>query len=181
MVGGVLLISLLMFESGNENLLLISLGATIYIYIHTLSTQWQFMIKKMNLIKFGDIYCGQASLLQISNVTYINIWGRSNAKVAVTLRCSASKPCQNVILEDINLDYHGRDGPVTALCSHVNGRAIGHQSPSPCIQSCARFPTTPRKMLYKKALIEGIKKTNHINIKWIIIEPSFKCSSLVRA
>ncbi|XP_059442085.1 exopolygalacturonase-like [Corylus avellana] len=98
-----------------------------------------FMDQVGNPIILDQEYCPyppcsqQASLLQISNVTYRNIWGSSNAKVAVTLRCSASKPCQNVVLEDINLDYRGPEGPVTALCSHVNGRAIGHQSPPACI------------------------------------------------
>jgi hypothetical protein len=41
---------------------------------------------------------------------------------------------KNVVMEDINLAYHGRDGPATVLCSHVNGLSlVGHQSPPPCI------------------------------------------------
>ncbi|XP_059442087.1 exopolygalacturonase-like [Corylus avellana] len=98
-----------------------------------------FMDRVGNPIILDQEYCPyppcsqQPSLLQISNVTYKNIWGSSDAKVAVTLRCSGSKPCKNVVLEDINLDYRGPDGSVTALCSHVNGVSVGHQSPPPCI------------------------------------------------
>ncbi|KAF5460093.1 hypothetical protein F2P56_019988 [Juglans regia] len=74
------------------------------------------------------------SRVQISNVTYRNIWGSSGSKVAVTLRCSQTRPCNNVVLEDINLSYgRGNEGNATALCSHVNGHALGKQNPASCL------------------------------------------------
>ncbi|XP_040989008.1 exopolygalacturonase-like [Juglans microcarpa x Juglans regia] len=73
------------------------------------------------------------SRVQISNITYRNIWGSSRSKVAVTLRCSQTRPCNNVVLEDINLSYVRGNANVTALCSHVNGHALGKQNPASCL------------------------------------------------
>ncbi|XP_059441901.1 exopolygalacturonase-like [Corylus avellana] len=98
-----------------------------------------FMEHVGNPIIIDQEYCPyppcnqEGSLVQISNVTYRNIWGISDSKVAVTLRCSGSRSCKNVVLEDINLAYRGPGGPATALCSHVNGRSLGHQTPPSCI------------------------------------------------
>ncbi|WMV39494.1 hypothetical protein MTR67_032879 [Solanum verrucosum] len=73
------------------------------------------------------------SKVQISNVTFSNIWGTSSSKVAVTLKCSKLVPCKNVQLENINLKYHGRGGPATSSCLNVIGDSYGRQSPPSCL------------------------------------------------
>ncbi|KAG2676264.1 hypothetical protein I3760_12G045100 [Carya illinoinensis] len=54
--------------------------------------------------------------------------GSSGSKVAVTLRCSQTRPCNNVVLEDINLSYVRGNANATALCSHVNGHALANKT-----------------------------------------------------
>ncbi|KAM3395837.1 exopolygalacturonase [Capsicum galapagoense] len=73
------------------------------------------------------------SKVQISNVTFSNIWGISKSKVAVTLKCSKLVPCKNVQLDNINLKYHGRGGPATSSCLNVIGDSYGRQSPPSCL------------------------------------------------
>ncbi|OIS99334.1 PREDICTED: exopolygalacturonase-like [Nicotiana attenuata] len=73
------------------------------------------------------------SKVQISNVTFSNIWGTSSSKVAVTLKCSKLVPCKNVQLNNINLAYHGRGGPATSSCLNVIGASYGKQSPPSCL------------------------------------------------
>ncbi|KAH0654589.1 hypothetical protein KY289_032267 [Solanum tuberosum] len=73
------------------------------------------------------------SKVQISNVTFSNIWGTSSSKVAVTLKCSKLVPCKNVQLNNINLKYHGRGGPATSSCLNVIGDSYGRQSPPSCL------------------------------------------------
>ncbi|XP_047326296.1 exopolygalacturonase-like [Impatiens glandulifera] len=73
------------------------------------------------------------SSVQISNVKFSNIWGMSNTKEAVILKCSGLVPCKNVKLENINLAYHGRGGPAVAQCKNVHGGAYGVQRPSGCM------------------------------------------------
>ncbi|XP_019153825.1 PREDICTED: exopolygalacturonase-like [Ipomoea nil] len=78
---------------------------------------------------FGE----QSSLVKIKGVTFYNIWGTSSSKVAVALECSAREPCQNIILNKINLRYHGRGGPAISECSNVIGRSYGRQYPPSCV------------------------------------------------
>nr|XP_023925812.1 exopolygalacturonase-like [Quercus suber] len=99
-----------------------------------------FMNQVGNPIIIDQEYCPyppcktQPSRVQISNVTYRNIWGYSGSKVAVTFRCSQSTPCRDLVMENINLHYHGRDGEgSTALCNNVKGESLGPQNPASCI------------------------------------------------
>ncbi|XP_057506519.1 exopolygalacturonase-like [Actinidia eriantha] len=63
--------------------------------------------------------CAYNSEVQISNVTFKNIWGSSRSKVAVNLKCSGIAPCQNIKLVKINLSYNGHGGPAISCCSNV--------------------------------------------------------------
>lgn len=78
-------------------------------------------------------YMQKASSVQIENVWFKQIRGTSKTRAAVNLRCSRRYPCRNINLKDINLSYNGRDGPVNATCSNVNGYASGVQKPDACV------------------------------------------------
>ncbi|CAH9148353.1 unnamed protein product [Cuscuta epithymum] len=96
-----------------------------------------------NPIIIDQIYCPNmlpacaslgksSSKVQIKDVTFYNIWGTSSSKAAIALKCSAVVPCRNIILNKINLSYHGRDGPAISDCSNVEGRSYGTQLPNGC-------------------------------------------------
>ncbi|XP_057965549.1 exopolygalacturonase-like [Malania oleifera] len=71
--------------------------------------------------------------VQIRDVTFRNIWGRSKSRTAVFLRCSKTVPCKNLKMEDINLAYFGPGGPANSSCSNALGAASGLQNPRICI------------------------------------------------
>uniref|UniRef100_A0A7N1A597 Polygalacturonase n=1 Tax=Kalanchoe fedtschenkoi TaxID=63787 RepID=A0A7N1A597_KALFE len=73
------------------------------------------------------------SKVQVKNVIMKNIYGTSSTKIAVNLKCSKSNPCQNVQLEDINLNYNKLDYKSVMQCQNVEGRATGRQNPRSCI------------------------------------------------
>ncbi|XP_010092712.2 exopolygalacturonase [Morus notabilis] len=94
----------------------------------------------LNPITIDQNYCPHgacnqkaSSHVQISNVVYKNIWGTSSSEVAVTLQCSESAPCNNIVLGNINLSYHGSGRAPSSHCSHVNGFSFGKQSPPSCL------------------------------------------------
>ncbi|KAL9678263.1 hypothetical protein QQ045_016106 [Rhodiola kirilowii] len=75
---------------------------------------------------------GEASGVEISDVTYKNIHGTSTTKVAVKLDCSWSTPCKNIILDDVRLTY--KDTQAEALCSNADGSTSGVVEPSSCLE-----------------------------------------------
>lgn len=83
-------------------------------------------------IKLSFYFCLQTpSNVQISNVTYKNIVGSSSSQVAVNLICSKSKPCNKVIMDNINLEYVGK-GDSKSSCANVIGVSYGQQRPPTC-------------------------------------------------
>ncbi|KAH0986402.1 hypothetical protein GBA52_013579 [Prunus armeniaca] len=74
-----------------------------------------------------------SSSVQISDITYKNIWGRSSSEVAVSLVCSKSRPCKNVVLENINLAHSNPPGRSSSVCLHAKGASHGSQTPPPCL------------------------------------------------
>ncbi|EOA34325.1 hypothetical protein CARUB_v10021845mg [Capsella rubella] len=100
------------------------------------------MINVGNPINIDQQYCpnshcnlkSSASQVQIQDVKYNNIWGTSKDKVAVKFQCSKNAPCKGVELLNVNLVHRGPDGPATALCENVGGRARGKISPQSCIR-----------------------------------------------
>uniref|UniRef100_A0A803P7W5 Polygalacturonase n=1 Tax=Cannabis sativa TaxID=3483 RepID=A0A803P7W5_CANSA len=73
---------------------------------------------------------GASSQVQIRNVKFNNIYGTSKNKVAVELKCSPSKPCGELSLTNINLNF---PGGATSSCSNAYGTATGRQQPPACI------------------------------------------------
>ena len=74
------------------------------------------------------------SSVQISNVAYKNIRGSGNTKVAASFECSSNKPCQNIRVEDINLQPSGRSKRLNNVCLFVKGASYGQQNPPSCIK-----------------------------------------------
>ncbi|XVF79290.1 hypothetical protein PTKIN_Ptkin14bG0209600 [Pterospermum kingtungense] len=98
-----------------------------------------FMDKVRNPIIVDQTYCPHppcnqqtASHVQIRDVTYRNIWGTSSSQIAVSMKCSKSFPCKNIVMKNINLAHVGRGVPLQSLCSFVQGRVYGRQNPPPC-------------------------------------------------
>ncbi|KAM5546652.1 exopolygalacturonase-like [Rosa sericea] len=94
------------------------------------------MVNVDNPIIIDQEYCPgggcntqESSEVQISDVKFNDIRGTSATKDAVTLKCSRSKPCQNIELKDIDLTFRGPGGPAVSLCYNVKGRAYGLQKP----------------------------------------------------
>ncbi|KAL6009140.1 hypothetical protein ACLOJK_022367 [Asimina triloba] len=82
---------------------------------------------------FASCAAKSPSRVKISEVSFRNIRGSSASEVAVNLLCSKGVPCQNVRLENINLEYNGVGGPAKASCSSVKGISSGPQNPPSCL------------------------------------------------
>ncbi|KAL0332686.1 UNVERIFIED_CONTAM: Polygalacturonase [Sesamum calycinum] len=72
------------------------------------------------------------SFIKISKVNLKNIRGTTNSEEAVTLLCSKLKPCENVVVGDIDLKYNGNRGPITTKCVNVQPTFVGKQNPPIC-------------------------------------------------
>ncbi|KAF5194311.1 Exopolygalacturonase [Thalictrum thalictroides] len=89
-----------------------------------------------NPIIIDQTYCpfvscgGQApSKVKLEDITFRNIKGTSSTPVAVTLECSKSLPCKNVVLENINLEHSAGS---TSACQNVEAKYVGTHVPPPC-------------------------------------------------
>ncbi|KAI8011555.1 putative polygalacturonase [Camellia lanceoleosa] len=64
------------------------------------------------------------SVVQISDVTYTNINGSSVSDQAITLNCSVSKPCTNIVMGQINLFSSVPGGKITSFYQNAHGTSI---------------------------------------------------------
>ncbi|KAF9596336.1 hypothetical protein IFM89_008862 [Coptis chinensis] len=71
------------------------------------------------------------SQVKISDVLFKNIRGTAITKFEVTLVCSSSMACENVVLANIDLKYILPDGPTTSTCTSVKGIShnLAHKAP----------------------------------------------------
>ncbi|KAH0458660.1 hypothetical protein IEQ34_011474 [Dendrobium chrysotoxum] len=74
----------------------------------------------------------QSSGVQISDVTFRDVVGSSATNTAVKLDCSKSKPCEGIMLQNINLGYKG-SSETEMICSNVHGGSSGVVIPPCCI------------------------------------------------
>ncbi|KAK6913741.1 Glycoside hydrolase, family 28 [Dillenia turbinata] len=80
------------------------------------------------------------SNVKISDIRFENIRGTTITPTAVTFSCSATFHCQNIHLDNINLQYipdhaaYGSraSGPFVSVCQNVKVGYTGFQSPPPC-------------------------------------------------
>ncbi|KAM1688211.1 hypothetical protein ACFX2K_036096 [Malus domestica] len=94
----------------------------------------------LNPITIDQEYCPNppchqqtSSNVQISDVTYKNIWGTSSSEVAVSLRCSKSRPCKNVVLDIIKLSPSNPRERLSSFCFYAKGASYGLQAPPSCL------------------------------------------------
>ncbi|KAI8011375.1 putative polygalacturonase [Camellia lanceoleosa] len=62
--------------------------------------------------------------VQISDVTYTNINGSSVSDQVITLNCSVSKPCTNIVMGQINLFSSIPGGKITSFFQNAHGTSI---------------------------------------------------------
>uniref|UniRef100_A0A7N2M460 Polygalacturonase n=1 Tax=Quercus lobata TaxID=97700 RepID=A0A7N2M460_QUELO len=70
----------------------------------------------------------QKSAVQVKNVLYQNIHGISASDVAIEFNCSNSFPCQEILLQSINLEAE-KGKKTKALCNNVQSTDTGIVSP----------------------------------------------------
>ncbi|KAG4912990.1 hypothetical protein JHK86_053423 [Glycine max] len=68
------------------------------------------------------------SAIQIKNVLYQNITGTSASDIAVRFDCSDKFPCQEIVLQNIDLQCEGGDD-ADAMCNNVELSYLGHVRP----------------------------------------------------
>ncbi|XP_047320790.1 exopolygalacturonase-like [Impatiens glandulifera] len=80
-----------------------------------------------------------SSELKISNVSFKNIRGTSATPVAVIIDCSKTHPCENIVIQDIDLRFNGTTTQSISKCSNVSPKTAGLQIPPPCTVTAQRF------------------------------------------
>ncbi|KAM6570411.1 hypothetical protein CsatB_018396 [Cannabis sativa] len=71
----------------------------------------------------------EESTVQVSDVLYQNIKGTSATQVAIMFDCSQSHECENIILQDVELQLPQHRAHAEALCNNVDLTHIGRVTP----------------------------------------------------
>ncbi|PKI37479.1 hypothetical protein CRG98_042141 [Punica granatum] len=94
-----------------------------------------------NPIIIDQFYCARGKQcanttrgVQISEVTYNNLFGTSRNRVAVNLACNNIVPCTNINLNTVDIKAARRGQTVVSKCNNAYGRAIGSVKPAPCLK-----------------------------------------------
>ncbi|GLJ46470.1 hypothetical protein SUGI_0979380 [Cryptomeria japonica] len=77
----------------------------------------------------------KASAVKVSDITFKNIKGTSATKEVMRFACSDMVPCENIVLQDIDLTLSSGSTPTT-FCENAIGYTIGSVSPQSCLQRC---------------------------------------------
>ncbi|KAL6144446.1 hypothetical protein ACLB2K_055139 [Fragaria x ananassa] len=77
------------------------------------------------------------SSVQVSDVTFSGFHGTSKNEQAITLNCSQSVNCVNIVMNNINITSAVASEEVRASCSYVNGTSYATVPQVPCLSSKA--------------------------------------------
>ncbi|KAB2094127.1 hypothetical protein ES319_A02G134700v1 [Gossypium barbadense] len=81
------------------------------------------------------------NVFKLTNISFKNIHGTSARPEAVKIICSATLPCENVELADIEITHSGPTGPAVSQCSNVKPKVSGKQNPAACSAPIPAKPT----------------------------------------
>lgn len=70
--------------------------------------------------------------VEISNVTYKEIYGTSSTEIAINLNCSSAVPCYEISMESIELTSTSPGENIVANCANAYGQEFD-VFPSPCL------------------------------------------------
>ncbi|KAG9149876.1 hypothetical protein Leryth_023449 [Lithospermum erythrorhizon] len=104
-------------------------------YVRGISYQNVRMEDVSNPILIDQFYCdspkscqNQTTTLEISQIMYKNISGTSESKEVIKFACSDSVPCNQITLNNINLER--QDGTAEVYCNSARGIIHGYVKPS---------------------------------------------------
>ncbi|KAH6829649.1 hypothetical protein C2S53_011428 [Perilla frutescens var. hirtella] len=98
------------------------------------------MVEAGNPVIIDQEYCpshfcdrSRPSSIKVRKVRIKNIRGTTKTAEAITLKCSGSKPCEDVEIGDVDLKYVGKHGCIiTTKCADVKLRSVGNHNPPVC-------------------------------------------------
>ncbi|KAK3159991.1 hypothetical protein QOZ80_1BG0053880 [Eleusine coracana subsp. coracana] len=85
----------------------------------------------------------QKTAVQISNVLFKNIKGSGTTKDVISLHCSKSFPCQDVVLQDIDLKMKGGAKKTMSSCENVMLKEPSNVFPAPCTSVASKNDHVP--------------------------------------
>ncbi|TYH28298.1 hypothetical protein ES288_A02G133000v1 [Gossypium darwinii] len=91
-------------------------------------------------INVCTIYQNQ-SKVKLSNICFKNIHDTSARLEVVKIICSATLPCENVELADVEITHSGPTGPAVSQCLNVKPKVSGKQNPAACSAPIPAKPT----------------------------------------
>nr|XP_019702562.1 polygalacturonase-2-like [Elaeis guineensis] len=88
----------------------------------------QFFKLLIVLHQFLSIIAGRekqnTSNVAISDIQFVDLYGTSSQKEAVSIQCSKQVPCNNILMKNINI-YHEDGSSATSNCSNAYGKTEG--------------------------------------------------------
>ncbi|KAF5179740.1 Exopolygalacturonase [Thalictrum thalictroides] len=89
-----------------------------------------------NPIIIDQTYCPYVSCesklpskVKLQDIFFRRIRGTSSTPIAVWLKCNKNIPCQNVVLQDINLSH---PAGAKSTCQNIQAKTLGTVIPTPC-------------------------------------------------